>query len=62
MAVIGTYTIDLTQCPACGSAITARASTKIKLGEWTSTDKTIPATVTITGLSVQHDCTPKVTR
>ena len=62
MAASAPISIDLTQCLACGSAITARASTTIELGERTGTDKAIPATVTITGLSVQHDCTPKVTR
>ena len=62
MAASEPMNIDLTQCPACGGAIAARASTKIELGERARTDKTIPATVTITGLSVQHDCTPKVTR
>lgn len=50
----------LIDCPACGKEIIATLSLDMKLGELEG--MSVPVTATVSGLRVDHDCTPRTIR
>lgn len=57
-------TQQLTACPACGVDIHAQVQVELTLGAavMNGDNKEVPATARVTGVRVEHDCMPKVTR
>lgn len=52
----------LTDCPACKKPITAAVTYDVELAQSERVGGTVDATLTPTGVRVQHDCMPRATR
>lgn len=57
----GNATVEIATCPACKQKITGRATVEIGLSD-ASADGEITGAGKLVGVTVQHNCVPRVTR
>lgn len=59
MTATTTQTINLLDCPLCGEPINFTATYDVRLGDFDALgERTVTATLTMTGVHVNHDCPP----